>query len=116
MISCGADQTAVVTKDGELFVFGRGQDSRLGSGESAGVNETLPILVEELRGEKVVYVDAGYMHMGAITDDGVLWTWGKNTVLFCFCFYLSLSFPPPHPHPDRETSWAIPEDMITRIP
>ena len=77
-ISCGAEQSAALTKDGKVYTFGRGQDARLGHGETSGSNETYPRLVEELDDKRVVYIDAGYAHMACVTEDGEVWTWGKN--------------------------------------
>jgi len=79
-ISCGSEQTAALTSDGKVYTFGRGQDARLGHGETSGSNETYPRLVEELVSHNVVYVDAGKgSHMAAVTDKGEVFTWGKNT-------------------------------------
>eukprot|EP01084_Bolivina_argentea_P081969 148433_1 len=78
-VSCGAEQTAALTADGKVYTFGRGQDARLGHGETSGSNETYPRLVEELEDKRVVYIDAGYAHMACVTEDGEVWTWGKNT-------------------------------------
>ena len=47
-ISCGSEQTAALTADGKVYTFGRGQDARLGHGETSGSNETYPRLVVEL--------------------------------------------------------------------
>lgn len=79
-VSCGAEQTAALTADGKVYTFGRGQDARLGHGETSGSNETYPRLVEELEDKKVIYIDAGKGgHMACVTDNGEVWTWGKNT-------------------------------------
>ena len=78
-ISCGSEQSAAITTDGKVYTFGRGQDARLGHGESGGLNETYPRLVEELADKRMIYIDAGYLHMAAISEDGDLYTWGKNS-------------------------------------
>jgi alpha-tubulin suppressor-like RCC1 family protein len=78
-ISCGIDQTAILSRSGQLFTWGRGQDARLGHGSSGGVNETAPRLVDELSGKRVVSVSNGFMHMACVTDDGAVYTWGKGT-------------------------------------
>ena len=40
---------------------------------------TIPTLVTTLAGEKIVNIAAGSMHSAAVTDDGVLYTWGKGS-------------------------------------
>ena len=40
---------------------------------------TVPTLVATLAGEKIVNIAAGSMHSAAVTDDGVLYTWGKGS-------------------------------------
>jgi len=78
-ISAGGQQSAALTSDGRVYTWGRSQDRRLGHGVSDGNNETHPRLVEELIDEKVVCVDAGFLHMACVTENGDVWTWGKNS-------------------------------------
>jgi len=78
-ISAGAYQTAAITAKGEVFTFGRAENARLGHGDSGGVNEGYPRLVEELVGEKIVNISGGYVHMAACSESGELWTWGRNS-------------------------------------
>jgi len=80
MVSCGSEQTAALTADGKVYTFGRGQDARLGHGETSGSNETYPRVVDELLAHKIIHIDAGKgSHMAAVSDKGEVFTWGKNT-------------------------------------
>ena len=78
-ISCGSEQTACIDNDGKLYTFGRGADARLGHGKTGGLNETYPRIVDELSDEVIIQVDAGYNHMGCVTINGDVFTFGKNT-------------------------------------
>jgi len=78
-ISAGAYQTAAITGNGEVYTFGRAENARLGHGDSGGVNEGYPRLVEELVGYNIVNISGGFVHMAACTDQGELWTWGRNS-------------------------------------
>lgn len=101
-----------------VYSFGQGAFGQLGHGEES--DQTKPKLIVELRSVKVVRVACGGRHSAAITDTGVLFTWGCNEdggkdphtilsvssiisptltfvsfLLFSFTSsYLSLSFPP----------------------
>jgi len=78
-LSAGGQQSAALTKDGAVYTWGRAQDKRLGHGPSEGTNESYPRVVDELRQEKVVYIDAGFLHMACVTDKGEVFSWGKNS-------------------------------------
>eukprot|EP01116_Phalansterium_solitarium_P008085 TRINITY_DN2133_c0_g1_i1.p1 TRINITY_DN2133_c0_g1~~TRINITY_DN2133_c0_g1_i1.p1 ORF type:complete len:364 (+),score=83.84 TRINITY_DN2133_c0_g1_i1:94-1185(+) len=65
--------SAAVTADGNLYTFGSGYKGKLGHGTTDDVRE--PRRVESLAG-RVVDVAAGGIHCGALTGDGVLYTFG----------------------------------------
>jgi len=78
-LSAGGQQSAALTSKGQVFTWGRAQDKRLGHGPSDGSNESYPRQVDELRGENIVYIDAGFLHMACVNDKGEVFTWGKNS-------------------------------------
>ncbi|NXC67493.1 HERC5 ligase, partial [Anhinga anhinga] len=59
-ISCGADHTAVLSKEGLVCTFGAGGDGQLGHNSTR--NELVPRLVAELWGAKVSQVACGRQH------------------------------------------------------
>jgi alpha-tubulin suppressor-like RCC1 family protein len=75
LVRLGGSTSCVVTENGHLFTFGKGQDGSLGHGDVS--NESLPRLVEDLVGKKVVQVGLSMYHVGAVTEDGQLFMWGR---------------------------------------
>jgi alpha-tubulin suppressor-like RCC1 family protein len=73
-VSCGSEYTAVVTRNGELYTFGRNVNGRLGYGtlDHSGV----PVKVESLT--DIVQVNCGEYHTGALTSSGRLYMFGDN--------------------------------------
>ena len=72
VISCGAGHTAVITENGELFMFGRGKEGQLGreeSIESSAGYRTTPKEVETFKNKKVVMVRCGGEHTLAVVQE-----------------------------------------------
>lgn len=59
-----------------VYSFGQGSFGQLGQGEEDDQNK--PKLINELRDTKIVKVACGGRHSAAVTDSGVLFTWGSN--------------------------------------
>jgi alpha-tubulin suppressor-like RCC1 family protein len=77
-IAVGDYHTMAVTEAGQLFVWGRGDDGRLGTGGTGGESE--PIYLETFGGEnmEVAMVSAGPNFSACVTKQGKLYTWGAN--------------------------------------
>ena len=78
-VSCGYRHTAAISENGTLYTFGRGKYGKLGHGDEQ------PRLVPrrvggELEGVKVVAVSCGINHTAAVSEEGTLFTWGKNAL------------------------------------
>lgn len=73
-IACGSGHTVVLTDDGEVYTWGRGDDGRLGHGDNGW--KFVPRLVEELHDQKIRQVTCGSYHTAAVTMSGELYTWG----------------------------------------
>lgn len=73
-IACGSGHTVILTNNGEVHTWGRGDDGRLGHGDTGW--KYIPRLVEVLRGKCVLYVTCGSYHTAAVTENGEVYTWG----------------------------------------
>ena len=70
--------SAVIDKEGGLWMFGSGNWGVLGQGNEEDAYFNQPIKVDKFdkMGLKVVDVVLGEAHTMALTDDGNIWTWG----------------------------------------
>ena len=59
-----------------FFYRGKGDGFRLGHGTEEHVR--YPKLIEALYGRKVVDISVGSVHCVAVTDDGQVYSWGRN--------------------------------------
>lgn len=73
-IACGSGHTVVLTTDGEVFTWGRGDDGRLGHGDNGW--KYVPRMTQSLAGQIVLQVTCGSYHTAAVTGNGDLYTWG----------------------------------------
>ena len=77
-IACGHWHSAIVSNDGQLLTFGRGEDGQLGHGDK--LNRHSPTRVRGVLDDyKIVDVACGLWHTMALTEEGYLFTWGNNT-------------------------------------
>lgn len=97
-IDCGSWHNGAVTKDGQLYTWGRGEDGQLGHGQpppesgDAAANLAVPTLVSALQEFEVIEVALGLWHGLALLSTGQVVSWGNNT-------YGQLG------HGDRVTLW-----------
>ncbi|RDX76602.1 Ultraviolet-B receptor UVR8, partial [Mucuna pruriens] len=76
-VACGGAHTLFLTDDGCVYATGLNDFGQLGVSESKRYSvEPLRVFGEE---KKIVQISAGYNHSCAITVDGELYMWGKNT-------------------------------------
>ena len=76
-VVCGSRYTVVLTKRGNVFSFGRGDDFQLGHSKNASL-ATVPRLVQALESVVVRSVAARGAHTLALTQDGQVYAWGRN--------------------------------------
>lgn len=75
-VYCGAQFSVVLTRDGEVYSWGKGEHFRLGHG---GVDHfRYPKKVEGLANKKVKNLAVGSMHVLAYTQDREIYGWGRN--------------------------------------
>eukprot|EP00591_Stephanopyxis_turris_P011504 CAMPEP_0195529978 /NCGR_PEP_ID=MMETSP0794_2-20130614/32665_1 /TAXON_ID=515487 /ORGANISM="Stephanopyxis turris, Strain CCMP 815" /LENGTH=223 /DNA_ID=CAMNT_0040661369 /DNA_START=153 /DNA_END=821 /DNA_ORIENTATION=+ len=73
-ITCGSGHTVVLTTEGEVYTWGRGDDGRLGHGDNGW--KYVPRIAQSLTGHVVTQVTCGSYHTAAVTNNGDLYTWG----------------------------------------
>ncbi|CAI9108702.1 OLC1v1008373C1 [Oldenlandia corymbosa var. corymbosa] len=76
-IACGGAHTLFLTENGNVYATGLNDLGQLGISDDRSYS-TEPLLVAGLPKE-VVRISAGYHHSLAITVDGELYMWGKNS-------------------------------------
>ncbi|KAJ3675221.1 hypothetical protein LUZ60_004263 [Juncus effusus] len=74
MVAAGAEHTAAVTEDGELYGWGWGRYGNLGLGDR---NDRLtPQKVNSIQGERMVVVACGWRHTITVSESGCIYTYG----------------------------------------
>jgi alpha-tubulin suppressor-like RCC1 family protein/Leucine-rich repeat (LRR) protein len=73
-VAAGAGFTAVLKKDGTVWVCGDGAFGQLGNGTNGEAHKVVKAL--GLTGVKAIA--AGGFHLVALRSDGTVWTWGLN--------------------------------------
>ncbi|CAG00876.1 unnamed protein product, partial [Tetraodon nigroviridis] len=76
-ISCGDEHTALITKNGRLFMFGSNNWGQLGLGSKVTVNK--PTCVKALKSEKVLLAACGRNHTLICTGEGRVFSSGGNS-------------------------------------
>ncbi|VFQ63559.1 unnamed protein product [Cuscuta campestris] len=74
MVAAGAEHTAAVTEDGELYGWGWGRYGNLGLGDRN--DRLVPEKVSAIQGEKMVIVACGWRHTISVSSSGSLYTYG----------------------------------------
>ena len=64
-VACGDFHTGALSDGGRLFMWGKGDDGRLGHGDTSMV--TSPKFVEALSSELISFIDCGYVASAAVT-------------------------------------------------
>mmetsp|Transcript_15910 Transcript_15910/g.19420 ORF Transcript_15910/g.19420 Transcript_15910/m.19420 type:complete len:606 (+) Transcript_15910:599-2416(+) len=73
-IACGSGHTVVLTIDGSVYTWGRGDDGRLGHGDNGW--KYVPRLARALAGQVITQVTCGSYHTAAVSNNGELYSWG----------------------------------------
>lgn len=88
-IACGSGHTVVLSTEGEVYTWGRGDDGRLGHGDNGW--KYVPRIIRSLAGQVVTQVTCGSYHTAAVTGNGDLYTWQVTVFLAsvsCFSCFL----------------------------
>uniref|UniRef100_A0A8C3XC49 HECT and RLD domain containing E3 ubiquitin protein ligase family member 6 n=1 Tax=Catagonus wagneri TaxID=51154 RepID=A0A8C3XC49_9CETA len=77
LVSCGKEHSLAVCHKGRVFAWGAGSDGQLGTGEFKEIN-FIPKKIT-LTGVKIIQVSCGHYHSLALSEDGQVFSWGKNS-------------------------------------
>jgi alpha-tubulin suppressor-like RCC1 family protein/regulator of replication initiation timing len=75
-VAASSTHTLALTNEGVVYSWGRNQFGQLGFGDTK--DQTFPKKVEPSVNAKFKDVAAGYFHSVALSDDGVIWSWGHG--------------------------------------
>ncbi|XP_022791463.1 uncharacterized protein LOC111330786 [Stylophora pistillata] len=79
-LAAGYSHSAVLTAQGQILTFGGGLYGQLGLGTNS--KQTLPVLVDTLKNEKLYLICCGSFETLAITEDQKIFNWGRSPHLF----------------------------------
>ena len=72
--SAGDEHCALLTVEGQVFVWGYGNDGQLGNKDRGNLNQPKKITFDK----KIIKVACGGGHTGLITEDGELYLFGRG--------------------------------------
>ncbi|XP_014643409.1 PREDICTED: probable E3 ubiquitin-protein ligase HERC6 [Ceratotherium simum simum] len=78
LVSCGKEHSVAVCHKGRAFAWGAGSEGQLGIGEFKEINFT-PKKIKTLTDIKIIQVSCGDYHSLALSEDGQVFSWGKNS-------------------------------------
>ncbi|KAG5207532.1 hypothetical protein JEQ12_017296 [Ovis aries] len=78
LVSCGKEHSLAVCHKGRVFAWGAASEGQLGIGE---LKETtfIPKKIKTLADIKIIQVACGHYHSLALSEDGQVFSWGKNS-------------------------------------
>mmetsp|Transcript_67455 Transcript_67455/g.161835 ORF Transcript_67455/g.161835 Transcript_67455/m.161835 type:complete len:689 (-) Transcript_67455:55-2121(-) len=75
-VACSGHYSCAVAESGELYTWGYGKDGSLGHGDTK--DALMPKAVRALQSKIVRSLSCAEHHIAAVTDSGVLYTWGNG--------------------------------------
>ncbi|GBG28374.1 RCC1 and BTB domain-containing protein 1 [Hondaea fermentalgiana] len=76
-VVCGSRYTVALSKEGNVYSWGRGDDNQLGLSKG-GALATVPRLVQTLESVRIVSIAARGAHTLALSAEGRVYAWGRN--------------------------------------
>mmetsp|Transcript_5026 Transcript_5026/g.10453 ORF Transcript_5026/g.10453 Transcript_5026/m.10453 type:complete len:1130 (+) Transcript_5026:794-4183(+) len=76
-IACGSRYSVALSKEGNVYSWGRGDDFQLGHIKGASL-VTVPRLVQALEAVRIVSIAARGAHTMALSMEGKVFSWGRN--------------------------------------
>ena len=80
-ISCGYEHIVALTINGKLYSWGLGKSGCLGHNNLN--NYSLPELINSAKNNNYLMIECGGYHTLALSDEGEVWSWGRNDVGQC---------------------------------
>ncbi|KAK1345740.1 hypothetical protein QTO34_008204 [Cnephaeus nilssonii] len=77
-VSCGKEHSLAICHQGRVFAWGAGSEGQLGIEEFKEIIFT-PKKIKTLNGIKIIQVSCGDYHSLALSKDGQVFSWGKNS-------------------------------------
>ena len=79
-IAAGANHNMVLTSDGTVYTWGWNYHGQLGNNTKTNSNTIVAVqtIGTPIAGKKIVKIAAGQGHSLALTDDGMVYAWGRN--------------------------------------
>jgi hypothetical protein len=74
VVACGTHHSIMLTESQEVWTWGSGEFGKLGIGDEE--KHTEPVMITALQGVQIVDVSSGGFHSCALTDQGLLYSWG----------------------------------------
>uniref|UniRef100_A0A8D0CH24 non-specific serine/threonine protein kinase n=1 Tax=Scleropages formosus TaxID=113540 RepID=A0A8D0CH24_SCLFO len=75
-VACGADFTACVTDEDQLYMFGSDYYGCIGVDNELGTEVLVPVLLDFFQERPVRQVSCGDNHVAVLTQDGDVFSWG----------------------------------------
>jgi len=75
-VACSGHYSCGVSESGEVYTWGCGKDGQLGHGDTKDVY--MPKAVRPLQSKLIRSVSCAEHHVAAVSESGVLFTWGKG--------------------------------------
>lgn len=75
-VACSGHYSCAVSESGEVYTWGCGKDGQLGHGEMK--DTYTPKAVRSLQSKLIRHVSLAEHHAAAVSEGGVLYTWGKG--------------------------------------
>mmetsp|Transcript_128960 Transcript_128960/g.248468 ORF Transcript_128960/g.248468 Transcript_128960/m.248468 type:complete len:682 (-) Transcript_128960:68-2113(-) len=75
-VVCNGHYSCAVSESGEVYTWGSGKDGQLGHGDIKDVYS--PKAVRSLQSKLIRHVSLAEHHAAAVSESGVLYTWGKG--------------------------------------
>eukprot|EP01038_Epipyxis_sp_PR26KG_P007357 gene7357-10027_t len=82
-IDCGMQHCIALTMDGQVYTWGKAARGQLGHKNSDSTESCLPVKIafSEAFGKyapKIVGIGAGFSHCAALSEEGMIYVWGKG--------------------------------------
>lgn len=75
-VACSGHYSCAVAENGDVYTWGCGKDGQLGHGDTKDVY--MPKAVRGLQSKLIRHVSCAEHHAAAVSETGVLFTWGKG--------------------------------------